>query len=120
MNNKNCRKENEFYIHSDLCMSFEAKLVENDLVIAVEEAIDTNSVDRIGEELISIVDKYKKDQITLDVKNMDYISSAGLRLLIRVKKGGVKLKIVNASKDVYEIFNITGFTDMFTISQAAE
>ena len=99
-------------------MKCNAKLVNDELLVEVNGSVDTNTVDEVGEELIAIVDEYKKDEMTLDVENMDYISSAGLRLLIRVKKGGIKLNIINASKDVYQIFDITGFTDMFDISQA--
>lgn len=98
-------------------MSCNAKIINDELVVEVNENIDTSSVDRIGEEIIAIVDEHQKDNLTLDVKNMEYISSAGLRLLIRIKKGGVNLKIVNSSKDVYDIFHITGFTDMFEIEK---
>jgi len=99
-------------------MKCNANLVNDELIVEVNGSVDTNTVDEVGEEIIAIVDKYRMDEMTLDVKNMDYISSAGLRLLIRIKKGGAMLKIINASKDVYEIFSITGFTDMFDISMA--
>ena len=66
-------------------MSCNAKIINDELVVEVNENIDTSSVDRIGEEIIAIVDEHQKDSLTLDVKNMEYISSAGLRLLIRIK-----------------------------------
>jgi len=98
-------------------MSCVAKMIDDELVVEINENLDTSSVDRIGEEIISIVDENKAESLTLDVKNMEYISSAGLRLLIRIKKGGVDLKVINSSKDVYDIFHITGFTDMFDIEK---
>ena len=98
-------------------MSCVAKKIDDELVVEINENLDTSSVDRIGEEIISIVDENKAESLTLDVKNMEYISSAGLRLLIRIKKGGVDLKVINSSKDVYDIFHITGFTDMFDIEK---
>lgn len=55
---------------------------------------------------------------TLDFKEVDYISSAGLRLLLSMQKTMKKqgsMKIINVSDVVMEIFDVTGFTDILTI-----
>ena len=54
----------------------------------------------------------------LDAAKLSYISSAGLRVILRLKKSNPDTKIVNASSEVYEIFDMTGFTEMMDISKA--
>ena len=53
-----------------------------------------------------------------DAADLEYISSAGLRVILRLKKAFKDVKIVNASPEVYEIFDMTGFTEMMDISKA--
>ncbi len=56
--------------------------------------------------------------VILDAQNLEYISSAGLRVILRVKKTCPDLKIVNVSSEVYEILEMTGFTEMMTVEKA--
>ncbi len=56
--------------------------------------------------------------LVFDVKNMEYISSAGLRVLLAAQKKMSKhgtMKVVNVSPEVMEIFEITGFTEILVI-----
>ena len=73
---------------------------------AVEEAIRALLSDETGSELI------------LDAEKLQYISSAGLRILLRLMKSGKKLKMVNVSPDVYEVLDITGFSEMIAVEKA--
>ena len=57
-------------------------------------------------------------ELTLDFENLDYISSAGLRVLLSAQKlmskqGGMKL--VHVNETIMEIFEVTGFSDILTI-----
>lgn len=56
--------------------------------------------------------------LTLDAENLSYISSAGLRVILKLKKRHSELKIINVSKEVYSIFEITGFLSMVQIRRA--
>ena len=56
-------------------------------------------------------------EVILDAKNLDYISSAGLRILLRLMKSGKKVRLVNVSSEVYEILEITGFTEMLPVAK---
>ena len=56
--------------------------------------------------------------LTLDAKNLTYISSAGLRVILRLKKALAKTNIINCNSEVYDIFDMTGFTEMMDISKA--
>ena len=57
-------------------------------------------------------------ELILDAAKLDYISSAGLRVILRLKKLNKTTRIVNVSSDVYEIFDMTGFTEMMDIAKA--
>ena len=56
------------------------------------------------------------DELIFDLAQVDYISSAGLRVLLSSQKkmSGKSMKIVNAKPAVKEVFDITGFSDIFT------
>ena len=61
---------------------------------------------------------YAGKAITLDLNDLEYISSAGLRVLLRLRKRFAGMEVINVSSDVYEIFEMTGFTEMMPISKA--
>lgn len=55
---------------------------------------------------------------SFDADELEYISSAGLRVLMKVrKKDGSEIKIFNVSSDVYDIFDMTGFTELFKVEK---
>jgi len=57
-------------------------------------------------------------ELTLDLKGLEYISSAGLRVLLaaqKAMKNQGKMKIKNVNETIMEIFEVTGFTDILTI-----
>ena len=91
----------------------------NNLVISISGSINTDTVTNLRSEVETInFDSF--DSVELDFKNVDYISSAGLRELLVIQKGFTKDKIhvSNVSEDVYDVFSMTGFADMFDVSLA--
>lgn len=56
--------------------------------------------------------------VTVDCEKLEYISSAGLRILLRLRKELPDIKVVNVTPEVYEVFEMTGFTEMMNISKA--
>ena len=58
------------------------------------------------------------DELVFDLAEVDYVSSAGLRVLLSAQKkmAGKVMKIANAKPVVKEVFDITGFSDIFTFS----
>ena len=86
------------------------------LNIAISGRVDTTTAPALENELKDSYDSC--EALVLDFKDVKYISSAGLRVLLSAqkvmsKKGGMKL--VNVSRDIMEIFEVTGFTDILTI-----
>ena len=57
-------------------------------------------------------------ELELDATDLEYISSAGLRVILRLKKANSSTKVINCNSEVYEIFDMTGFTEMMDVSKA--
>jgi anti-anti-sigma factor len=60
------------------------------------------------------------DSVTIDFEKLEYISSAGLRVLLAAEqameeKGGQQVKVVNLNDTIRNIFNITGFEDVLSL-----
>ena len=71
-----------------------------------------------AEEEIQKLEAQDHGKVVLDAEKLEYISSAGLRVILRLRKQEPELAIVNASPEVYEIFEMTGFTEMMPVSRA--
>ena len=88
------------------------------LEIALEGRLDTMTAPELEEELRQSYEG--ADSLTMDFSKLEYISSAGLRVLLSAHKvmstkGGMKVKHVN--EIVQEVFEVTGFADILTIEQ---
>lgn len=57
-------------------------------------------------------------ELIIDATELTYISSAGLRVILRLKKAIPDTKVVNCNPEVYEIFDMTGFTEMMNVQKA--
>ena len=92
------------------------KKTENGLTtITVEGRLDTTTAPEL-ERVIGDLDGVK--DLIIDMKNLEYISSAGLRVILKAQKtmntqGSMKLK--NVGESIMEVFEITGFSDILTI-----
>ena len=72
----------------------------------------------VEEKIFHIKNGNPGKHTVLDADLLEYISSAGLRLLLRLRKEEPELAIVNVAPDVYEVLDMTGFTDMVRIEKA--
>ena len=86
------------------------------LTIALEGRLDTSTAPELEAELNASLNGVT--DLTLDLEELLYLSSAGLRVILRLRKQEPELAIVNASPEVYEIFEMTGFTEMMPVSRA--
>ncbi len=87
------------------------------LTIILEGRIDTNNAPQVEAELLSAAEGQEK--IALDAEQLEYISSAGLRVLMKLCKiRGEAVRVTNVSRDVYEIFETTGFTEILDVKKA--
>ena len=92
------------------------KVNGSNLEVAVEGSLDTMTAPEFEEKMNGSLDGIK--DILFDFAKLDYISSAGLRILITLQKKMNKLgsmKIINANEIVMEIFEVTGFVEILNI-----
>lgn len=97
-------------------MKFELK--EKELIVFLEGRVDSTNAEEVEKEIENIRKSNEHDSLILDLEELEYISSAGLRLILRIIRQEKDFKIVNAGSEVYEIFEMTGFTEMMDISKA--
>lgn len=92
--------------------------VDGQTVVSLSGRIDSTAAVEFEEQLISIIDQ-GSNVMVVDFLNVQFISSAGLRVLLlaakKVKPYGGKLHLCNMSKDVREVFDISGFSSIFDI-----
>ena len=91
---------------------------KNDRCIALVGRIDSSNAASAEQEITELLSDNVGSELTVDAEKLEYISSAGLRVLLRLRKRFSGMKIVNAVSEVYEIFEMTGFTEMMPISKA--
>ena len=88
------------------------------LYIAIEGRIDASNAAETEEKIFNIKNDNPGKHIVVDADMLEYISSAGLRVILKLRKEEPELAIINVAPDVYEIFDMTGFTDMVTVEKA--
>lgn len=93
-------------------------ITEKGIEIVLSGRIDSNNARDAENEIASIVEGKNDLPTVIDAQDLVYISSAGLRVLLHLKKTNSDLKIINVNSDVYEIFDMTGFTQMMEIEKA--
>ena len=97
-------------------MTITKKQNGNALEIALEGRLDTMTAPELEAELKGSLDA--AESLTLDFSKLDYISSAGLRVLLSAHKamsGKGGMKVTNVSELVREVFDVTGFSDILVI-----
>lgn len=88
------------------------------LTVSIKGHVDSANAPAVEKEINEAVSLEKPAHLRIDAAGLTYISSAGLRVILRLRKEFRDLSIVNVSPEVYEIFDMTGFTEMLDISKA--
>jgi len=88
-----------------------------EIKIAVLGRIDSDTELKLEEFVFSIDAFDEKKTVILDFEQVEYISSAGLRLMLKIMKAKKELQIINVSHDVYDVFEMTGFTELCTVQK---
>lgn len=87
---------------------------DNKVVVATEGTIDTETAPKLSEALLDL--DYNNLDLTIDFNKTDYITSAGLRVLLvaRKKLSEATMHIINVNEMIDEVFRITGFSNILT------
>ena len=97
-------------------MTIEIKRNAEETIIELVGRLDTITAPALDKTISSDIEGTKK--LVIDFKSLEYISSAGLRVLLGAQKKMQKvgtMKLVNVCEDVMEVFEMTGFSDILTI-----
>ena len=86
--------------------------------IVLTGRIDSTNAHTVEEEIMAIASQGDAMPVIVDAEKLEYISSAGLRVLLRLKKTHPDMTITGVSSEVYEILDMTGFTEMITVKKA--
>ena len=84
--------------------------------LALIGRLDTVTAPELEAEISTILPT--AESLVLDMEKLEYISSAGLRVILKTQKALTQkagLKLINVSDDAREVFDITGFSDFLTI-----
>ncbi len=97
-------------------MTIKQKKDGNKLIVSIEGRIDTNTSPEFNEFLQQNLKDVK--ELELDLENVNYVSSAGLRAILFAQKTmdkQGKMVVSHVSKEIMETFELTCFTDILTI-----
>lgn len=97
-------------------MTIEIKKTTKETIIEVGGRLDTTTAPTLDKTINDIVEETKN--LVLDLKQLEYISSAGLRVLLSTQKKMQKvgtMKVKNVCEEVMEVFEMTGFADILVI-----
>ena len=97
-------------------MTISKERKESALSLALEGRLDTVTAPELEKELKGSLDGVS--ELTLDFAGLEYISSAGLRVLLAAQKimnRQGRMKVTNVNETIAEIFEVTGFSDILTL-----
>ncbi len=97
-------------------MTINKTSADNIITLALEGRLDTTTAPELDKEIDVVVEE--TSDLVFDFKDLEYISSAGLRVLLKAQKAmSTKgtMKLVNVNDSIMEVFDITGFVDILVI-----
>ena len=97
-------------------LKIDKKANGSDLVVAIGGRLDTNTAPELEDALKDELDGVTS--LTIDMAELEYISSAGLRVLLSTQKimnGQGEMKVTDAGPAIMDIFEVTGFSDILPI-----
>ncbi len=93
------------------------ELKDRKLYLQLSGHIDSTNAAQIEEKIQELAGNARVS-VLIDAQDLDYMSSAGLRILLRLRKRNEDIRIINVKPEVYEVFEMTGFTQMMTVDKA--
>ena len=90
----------------------------DELVISLSGRVDTTNANEVAEALANFYREHAPASLSIDAQGLEYVSSAGLRALMRLGKMAGRFGITNVSPEVYDILEMTGLTELFNVRRA--
>ena len=96
----------------------EVKINGDEKILYPEGRISVDSVKEVEKEILGILEEHQEPILIFDLERVEYVSSAGLRLFLKLaKQYKDNMTIRNVPVDVYEVFAVTGFTTMMKVEK---
>ena len=86
------------------------------MTVSLSGRLDTTTAPKLESELRSSLDNVS--DLVFDMDKLEYISSAGLRVLLasqKIMNDNGEMKLINVNEAVFEVFEVTGFSEILTI-----
>ena len=94
------------------------ELRNEELIISFEGELNSYNAESTEQEADGIIQKNPFNKLTFDFSELTYISSAGLRVILKFKQKYDSCNIIEACLEVYDVFEMTGFTNIMKIKKA--
>ena len=95
-----------------------SKIENGVLTVFLSGRVDSVNSAEVESTIEQISKENPHTSFVIDAEELQYVSSAGLRIFLRIRKNDPTLKIINVSPEVYEILDMTGFSEMITVEKA--
>ena len=89
-----------------------------ELELTLSGKIDSTNASAVEKEIMEIINHDRPKNLVADLTHLHYISSAGLRVLLKMKKKVSDTRLINVNSDIYEIFDMTGFSEIMDVQKA--
>ena len=93
----------------------DTQLKGNALTVFLKGRINSANISAIESEINKAIASHPSEGLILDCSGLEYLSSAGLRTVLRLRKAFKNFKVINVVPDVYDICEMTGFTEMMDV-----
>ena len=93
-------------------------IADGGLTIMLDGRLDSNTTKEVEKAIFDRIGKSKPVAIVLDCEKLGLISSAGLRMVLRIKQTIENTRFINVSPEVFDILQTTGFTELMDVQRA--
>ena len=93
------------------------EIVDRKLVFHLEGELNSYNAEAVEKEIDEAIVKGGFDTIVFEIGGLRYMSSAGLRIVAKLKQQYDDFSIINMSDDIYEVFVMVGFNDLISIQR---
>ena len=94
------------------------KIENGTLIFLLKGLIDSSNAPEVEKTIREILQNHPSESIVVDLDQLEYTTSAGLRIILRLKQDIDETKIINAHPEIYNILEMTGFTDLMDVEKA--
>lgn len=93
------------------------EIVDKKLIFHLSGELNSYNAESVEKEIDQVIAQGGFDSIVWDIENLRYMSSAGLRIVVRIKQSHDDFSIINMSDDIYEVFTMVGFSELINIKR---